>query len=52
MALASYTAMHYPMPNKWLEQLELLSPKELWGHLAPLKRTVRCGAACRVVWGG
>ena len=32
-------AMRYAMPNKWLEQQGLLSLKQLWGQLAPLRGT-------------
>ncbi len=32
-------AMRYAMPNKWLEQLGLLSLKQLWCDLAPLRGT-------------
>ncbi len=30
-------AMRYAMPNKWLEQQGLLSLKQLWSELAPLR---------------
>ena len=32
-------AMRYAMPNKWLEQQGLLSLKQLWSDLAPLRGT-------------
>ncbi len=32
-------AMRYAMPNKWLEQQGLLSLKQLWSQLAPLRGT-------------
>ena len=32
-------AMRYAMPNKWLEQQGLLSLKQLWSELAPLRGT-------------
>ena len=31
--------MRYAMPNKWLEELGLLSLKQLWCDLAPLRGT-------------
>ena len=45
--LSRTPAMRYAMPNKWLEQLGLVSLKQLWCYLAPLR-----GTACQVVWGG
>lgn|GEM_PF-4761229 len=35
--LSRTPAMRYAMPNKWLEQLGLLSLKQLWCNLAPLR---------------
>jgi len=32
-------AMRYAMPNKWPKQLGLLSLKQLWCDLAPLRGT-------------
>ena len=32
-------AMRYAMPNKWLQQQGLLSLKQLWSELAPLRGT-------------
>ena len=40
-------AMRHAMPNKWLAQQGLLSPKQLWYELAPLRGTAWCGPACR-----
>jgi hypothetical protein len=37
--LSRTPAMRYAMPNKWLEQLGLLSLKQLWCDLAPLRGT-------------
>ena len=37
--LSQTPAMRYAMPNKWLEQLGLLSLKQLWCDLAPLRGT-------------
>jgi RNA-directed DNA polymerase len=42
-------AMRYAMPNKWLAQQGLLSLKQLWIELAPLRGTAVCGPACTVV---
>ena len=39
-------AMRYAMPNKWLEQQGLLSLKQRWVALAPLRGTAQCGPAC------
>lgn len=43
------TALRYAMPNKWLEQQGLLSLKQRWVELAPLRGTAVCGPACTVV---
>ena len=32
-------AMRYAMPNKWLEEQGLISLKQIWSELAPLRRT-------------
>ena len=37
--LSHTPAMRYAMPNNWLEQLGLLSLKQLWCDLAPLRGT-------------
>jgi RNA-directed DNA polymerase len=37
--LSQTPATRYAMPNKWLEQLGLLSLKQLWCDLAPLRGT-------------
>ena len=37
--LSRTPAMRYAMPNKWLEQLGLISLKQLWCNLAPLRGT-------------
>ena len=37
--LSQTLAMRFAMPNKWLEQLGLLSLKQLWCDLAPLRGT-------------
>ena len=37
--LSQTPAMRYAMPNKWLEELGLLSLKQLWCDLAPLRGT-------------
>ena len=37
--LSRTPAMRYAMPNKWLEQLGLLSLKQLWCDIAPLRGT-------------
>ena len=37
--LSRTPATRYAMPNKWLEQLGLLSLKQLWCDLAPLRGT-------------
>ena len=50
--LSRTPAMRYAMPNKWLAQLGLLSLKQLWCDLAPLRGIAWCGPACQVVWGG
>ena len=34
------------IPNKWLEQQGLLSLKQLWCDLAPLRGTAWCEPAC------
>jgi RNA-directed DNA polymerase len=39
-------AIRYAMPNKWLAQQGLLSLKQLWSELAPLRGTAWCGPAC------
>ena len=44
--LSRTPAMRYAMPNKWLEQLGLLSLKQLWCDLAPLRGIASCGPAC------
>jgi RNA-directed DNA polymerase len=44
--LSRTPAMRFAMPNKWLhEQLGLLSLKQLWCDLAPLRGTAYCGSA-------
>ncbi|MEZ6035779.1 MAG: group II intron maturase-specific domain-containing protein [Planctomycetaceae bacterium] len=43
--LSRTPAMRYAMPNKWLAQLGLLSLKQLWCDLAPLRGTAYCGPA-------
>ena len=46
-------AMRYTLPNKWLEQLGLLSLQQLWCDLDPLRGIpARREPACQVVWGG
>ena len=51
--LSSTLAMRYVFPNQWLEQLGLLSLKQLWCDLAPLRGIpARREPACQVVWGG
>ena len=47
--MARTPAMRYAMPNKWLEQQGLLSLKQGWVALAPLRGTAVCGPACTVV---
>ena len=37
--LSRRPAMHCAMPNKWLTQQGLLSLKQLWSELAPLRGT-------------
>ena len=37
--LSRTPAMRYAMPNKWLTQQGLLSLKQLWSDLAPLRGT-------------
>jgi RNA-directed DNA polymerase len=44
--MARTPAMRYAMPNKWLEQQGLLSLKQGWVALAPLRGTAFCGPAC------
>ena len=39
--LSRTPAMRYALPNKWLEQLGLLSLKQLWCDLAPLRGTAQ-----------
>ena len=35
------------MTHAWLVSQGVLSLKTLWAELAPLRRTARCGPACR-----
>ncbi len=37
--LSRTPALRYAMTNKWLEQQGLVSLKQLWCDLAPLRRT-------------
>jgi RNA-directed DNA polymerase len=39
-------AIRFAMTNKWLSQQGLLSLKQLWCDLAPLRGTALCGPAC------
>ena len=44
--LSRTPATRIAMPNQWLTELGLLSLKQLWCDLAPLRGTAWCGPAC------
>ena len=48
--LAKTLGTHAGMGKKWLLEQGLVFVRYEWGRLAPLRRTARCGPACRVVW--